>query len=174
MESIISLRAFDTDEPTHTHTWGLLGDAEPDGWAYTHDPIPGPDRVRAAFRQYREDQLTAIDTEQPAPQAVYDGVVVVLDELLFRVTDDSIECEYRLVTGADLADGQTICSGRYDAERGGSAERTHDGLRIADAVQRTADALGHRIEWLVVIAPESFAHIAEAAEELVDTEAGDE
>jgi len=157
------------DDPAESETWGLLGETDNDGgWDYGHNPTP--ERFEASFERYREEELTDIDAEQLAPQRVYGDIAVVLDEIVFRVVDDEIECEYRLSNGSDLADGQTICSARNDADSGGTAERQHDDMRIADAVQRTADALDHRIDWLSVISPESLSPVVEAAEDLMDEE----
>jgi len=165
METIISLRAFDVRDPATTETSGLLGETENGDWEYQHET---GEPFKQFFERYAADELGDLDAVQPAPQRVYNDVVVILDELLFRVVDDGIECEYRLSNGSDLADGQTICSDRTDAEIGGAAERRHTGERIADAVQRTADALDHRIAWLDVISPRSLGPVAEAAEELLD------
>ena len=166
METIISLRAFPVNDPSNTETWGLLGETNHGQWNYQHDPAPDP--FSSAFERYVADELRDVDAVQPAPQRIYDGVVVILDELVFRVLDDEIECEYRLSNGRDLIDGQTICSDRNDSDIGGTAERRHSDERIADAVQRTADALDHRIDWLDVISPRSLGPVADAAEDLLD------
>jgi hypothetical protein len=166
MEIIISLRAFSESNPTHTETWGLLGETDHGEW--NHNRNSAPDTFSSAFDRYVADEIDDIDAVKPAPQRIYDGVVVILDELVFRVADDGIECEYRISNGRDLADGQTICSDRNDSKFGGTAERRYSDERIADAVQRTADALDHRIDWLDVISPRSLAPLADAVEDLLE------
>jgi len=165
MELIISLRAFCVDDPTQSETWGLIGEADGDRWDYAHDPTP--DQFGESFSRFRDEELADIDADQPALQCVYGDVVVVLDEICFRVIDDGIECEYRLSNGNELGDGQTICSSRNDADVGGTAERQHGDNRIADAVQRTSDALDHRIDWITVISPRSLSPVVDAAEDVV-------
>lgn len=168
MESIISLRAFAIDDPQAAEHWGLLGETEGDTWTHSHDAIP--EQYAEAFQQFADGELDAIDTHRPEPQRVYGGVAVVLDELVLRVTEGEMEHEFRLATGRDLADGQTICSASHDVETGITAQSIHDDTTIANAVQRAADALDHRIQWLDVISPRSLSGVVDAAEELVGDE----
>lgn len=165
MESIISLRAFAVDDPETAVTCGILGETDNGDWEYGAGPDPG--RFGDAIERYVADELDAMNDHHPTPQRVYDGVVVVLDELVFRVVEDEMEHEFRLSTGNDLADGQTICSASHDTETGITAQSMHDDAKIASAVQRAADALDHRIAWIDVISPRSFDGVVDAAEDML-------
>lgn len=166
MEATVSLRAFAVDDPETVETWGVIADHDSVAgeWEFHHDPLP--DAFGGAFERYVDEELKELSGTPPLPQAVYDGIVVVLDHLLFDVLEDGVEYRYRV----EVPGNQAINSERTDGETGLVAERTVSDDRIADGMQRSADGLDHTVEWLDVISPRSFAGIAEAADGLIDDE----
>jgi hypothetical protein len=98
----------------------------------------------------------------------YGPTIVVLDELIFRVLEDDIRFEFQLGSGHELGYGKTLCNCRTDAETLRPAERHHTDQRIAIALQRAADALDSRIEWLDVVSPQTLKPLVDAAENVVD------
>lgn len=163
MDAIISLRAFHVDDPTAYDTAGALAETDNGNWIMRPES-PDDDRFAAAIDAYVDDELADLDNHEPAPQAIYDGVVVVLDELIFEIVEDDVEYRYPV----DVQRMQAICSSKTDPRTGLVAERTIDDDHLADGMQRSADALDHRITWLDVISPRSFTGIAEAAQDLMD------
>lgn len=169
METIITLRGFPQNDPEDVASAGIIGNRTAEGeWKLTIDA----DRFEASFTSYFDQHIRTFTESKPPIHEIVtigdDSYVICLDELVFRATDDMIECEYRLSTLNDLANGRTICSNRAHTELGINAALEFDDARIAHANQRTADALEHEFPWLDVISPESLTNLAEAADDLVD------
>jgi U3 small nucleolar ribonucleoprotein component len=165
MDFIAGIRAFNIDDPVDSaiHT-GVLGMGSLD------DLTPEqPDRFAQPVEQFVDEELDAITTDQPAAQQIYGEVVVVLEDMLVDVLEDDVEYRYEI----DAMTGQAICTDKTDDETGLVAERTVPDDRLADGMQRSADALDHALEWVDVISPRSLSGVAEAAEDLYSDTDGD-
>jgi hypothetical protein len=161
MNLTVELRLFAVSNPVESmETAGALslGDDAPEELN-----LEGPDKHHDAFQQYMDSEFENFLAEQPAPQAVYDGIAVVLESILIDVTEDDVEYRYDV----HVPDAQAICTEKTDVETGLVAGRSVPDDRLADGMQRSADAVDHRFEWLDVISPRSLAGIADAAEDLV-------
>lgn len=167
MEAFITLRAFGAESPGEMEHWGLVATEEGGEWEYNQNPLP--ESFSKGFNLYLAEELQIIPASKPAPQVSYGSTVVVLDELIFRVLEDDIRFEFRLGTGHELDCGKTLCNCRTDAETLRPAERHHTDQRIAVALQRAADALDSRIEWLDVVSPQTLKPLVESAEKGADS-----
>lgn len=162
MDVTISLQLFDVDAPeSSVETAGLLAIDGPE--PLTPEP---PETHTDAFERYVDEELdTYLDTA-PAAQTVYDGIAVILESIIVDVVEDEIEYRFEI----DIPAMQTICSNKVDAATGLTAERTIDDDRIADGMQRAADAVDYHFEWVDVISPRSFTDVASAAEDMFPDE----
>jgi hypothetical protein len=160
MDFVAGIRAFNIDDPVDSaiHTGVLRIDYNDDHTTDHNEPF------NAQVHQCVDEDHVAIRTDQPAAQQVYGEVVVVLEDILVDVLEDEVEYRYEI----DVLTGQAICSDRTDDETGLVAERTVPDDRLADGMQRRADALDHALEWVDVISPRSFTDVAGAAEDLID------
>ena len=166
MDATLGVRMFDIQEPVDgMGTGGAIGELDGGSWQW-YPERPELDAHADAYEQYRDDHLGDLSTTQPAPQDVYGNMVVVLDTLLFDVLEDGVEYRYRV----DVPHSQAICSDKTDDETGLVAERTVPDDRLADGMQRSADALDHAVAWIDVISPRSFDDVVDATDDLLDDE----
>ena len=165
MDFIAGIRAFNIDDPVDSaiHT-GVLGMGSLDDLTPDH-----PERFNQEVERFVDEELDALRTDQPAAQKVYGEVVVVLEDMLVDVLEDSVEYRYEI----DAMTGQAICTDKTDDETGLVAERTVPDGRLADGMQRSADALDHALEWIDVTSPRSLSGVAEAAADLAGDIDGD-
>jgi len=146
-------------------TGGAIAELDGETWQWYPERPQSAAHVDA-FEAYKDNHLADLSAVQPAPQAVYDDMAVVLDSLLFDILEDGVEYRYRV----DVPQAQAICSEKTDDKTGLVAERTVPDDRLADGMQRSADALDHAVAWLDVISPQSFDDMVDAAEDLFDDE----
>jgi len=166
MDTTLSVRVFDVHTPVESmETGGAIAELDGDTWLW-YPERPETDGHADAFEQYKRDHLADLSATQPAPQAAYGDLIVVLDGLLFDVLEDGVEYRYRV----DVPRAQAVCAEKTDDDTGLVAERTVPDDRLADGMQRSADALDHAVKWLDVISPRSLAGVAEAADDLLDDE----
>lgn len=168
MKHTITLRAFQIDNVREISTWGLVGETEIDNWEYQFDEPP--EQFSSALTDYVNHELPPIDSKQPAIQREFDGVAVLLDELVFRVIEDEIEFEFRLSSGGDIQEGTPFCSAWTHVDAGTPAERHFEDERIGAALQRACDGLDHRIDWIEPVSPRELDSIAEQANEFFEEE----
>lgn len=173
MEASLGVRVFSTEHPVASMaTAGAVAERVGGDWRFYPERPDAecPDHV-AAFEAYKLDHLADLSGVKPAPQAVYRegdrAMAVVLDTLAFGVLEDGVEYRYRV----DVPVAQAICTGRTDDETGLVAERTVPDERLADGMQRSADALEHGVEWLAVISPRSLGDVVESAAMVVTDDA---
>lgn len=161
MDATLGFRCFDMGHPVASmETAGAIAELDGKVWQFY------PERPGAhikAFDSYSDEHLADLSGTKPAPQAVYGDVAIVLDTLLFDVLEDGVTYRYRV----DVPAAQAICAEKTDEETGLVAERTVPDDRLADGMQRSADALDHTVEWLGVISPRSLAGVATAAREMI-------
>jgi len=165
MDFIAGIRAFTIDDPVDSavHT-GVLGMGTLDDLTPDH-----PERFNQEVERFVDEELDAIRTDPPAPQRVYGDVAVVLEDILADVLEDGVEYRYEI----DAMTGHAICTNKTDDETGLVAERTVSDDRLADGMQRSADALDHALEWVDVTSPRSLSGVAEAAADLAGDIDGD-
>ena len=168
MDAIAAIRLFNVEAPVASAvTGGVVFELAGTDWRHYPDR---PDEHTEAFDRYRCEHLADLGGSRPAPQAVYGSVVVVLDELLVDVLEDGVEFRFRV----DVPDARAVCTERTDESTGVVAERTVSDGRLADGLQRSADAVDHAIGWASVISPRSFDDVVDAAEDLTGDDGGGE
>jgi len=158
MDAVWSLRVFPTDAPSEYETGGVISETDNGSWNHARGQI---DRYEDAVDAFVDEEIEGDD--EPAPQRVINGCVVVLEETKYEVTEDDMNHVFRTDLMSDR--WQTICDGSHDVET--AAQSIHDDTKIANAVQRASDALDRRVDWLEVISPRSFDGVVDAAEDMV-------
>ena len=166
MQAVWSLRVFPTGVPSEYETGGVISETVNGTWQHTSGCV---DRYEDAFDAFVDDEIEGDD--EPAPQRVINGCVVVLESTKYEVVEDDMTHVFRTDLMSDR--WQTICGGSHDRETGITAQSLHDDTRVANAVQRASDALDRRVPWLEVISPRSFDGVVDAAEELVGDDRDD-